>query len=307
MGALDLQIPDQVPTFELEFQLTEELLGKSFYGNREFELPFDYENEREREKMIEKNAQLYVEIAEELEHSIIMITSGRGFDDVLDTVQAIKDISGDRYMIIVHGDGTFSIPDGEEMVEMAHWLYKEKEEAKAEARRMADEAIKRAERAVEAGVDGFALCADYCFNDGPFFSPNLFAEFIAPYLADIIDKIRELGAYAIKHTDGDIIPILDALVDCKPHALHSLDPMAGVDIKEVKEQVGDRVCLIGNVNCALMQTGTEEEIKESALYALENGKPGGGYIFSTSNVAFKGMPLESYLLIHEIWKDNRAY
>jgi uroporphyrinogen decarboxylase len=29
-------------------------------------------------------------------------------------------------------------------------------------------------------------------------------------------------------------------------------------------------------------------------YAMTHGKPGGRYIFSTSNCIFKGMPLESY-------------
>ena len=35
-----------------------------------------------------------------------------------------------------------------------------------------------------------------------------------------------MGFYVIKHTDGNIMPILDQLVERKPHALHSLDPQA---------------------------------------------------------------------------------
>lgn len=51
----------------------------------------------------------------------------------------------------------------------------------------------------------------------------------------------------------------------------------------------------------------EEEIIANAKYGLNNGKPNGGYIFSTSNVAFKGMPLENYMLIHDVWKQGRVY
>jgi uroporphyrinogen decarboxylase len=83
--------------------------------------------------------------------------------------------------------------------------------------------------------------------------------------------------------------------------------MAGVDIAEVKRLYGNKVCLIGNVNCALLQTGTREEIIANAKYSIDHGKPNGGYIFSTSNVAFKGMPLESYMLIHDVWKQGRMY
>ncbi len=138
---------------------------------------------------------------------------------------------------------------------------------------------------------------DYCFNTGPFMSPAQFAEFVTPYLARLIQGYRDMGFYTVKHTDGNIMPILDQLVQAHPHALHSLDPQAGVDIAEVKRLYGDRVCLIGNVNCGLLDTGTEEECVESARYCLKHGMPGGGYIFSTSNCVYTGMRLSRYELI----------
>ena len=52
---------------------------------------------------------------------------------------------------------------------------------------------------------------------------------------------------------------------------------------------------------------TREQMIESARYCMVHGKPGGGYIFSTSNVVFKGMPLENYYLILEVWKQYRDY
>lgn len=120
--------------------------------------------------------------------------------------------------------------------------------------------------------------------------------------------IRSMGGYAIKHTDGNIMPILDQLIECRPHAIHSLDPMAGVDIAEVKEITAKSgVAICGNVNCALMMTGTDEDVRQSALYAIKHGKPGGGYIYSSSNCIFKGISPERYSLILDVWKQNRDY
>jgi len=97
-------------------------------------------------------------------------------------------------------------------------------------------------------------------------------------------------------------------MECRPHAIHSLDPMAGVDIAVVKKLTQEKgIAICGNVNCALMQTGTDEEVRESALYALKHGKPGGGYIFTTSNVPFRGLPAERYEMILNIWKEHRDY
>ena len=138
-------------------------------------------------------------------------------------------------------------------------------------------------------------------------SPRMFAEFVTPYLARLIETIRNHGGYAIKHTDGNIMPILDQLVSTRPHALHSIDPMAGVDIREVKRLVGDKVALCGNVHCAAMQTGTDEEVIASAEYCLTYAKPGGGYVFCTSNIPFKGLPLERYLMVLDVWKRMRDY
>ena len=135
----------------------------------------------------------------------------------------------------------------------------------------------------------------------------MFDEFITPFLSMICKAGREDGQYVIKHTDGNIMPILNSLVEAGPHALHSIDPMAGVDIREVKRLVGHKVALCGNVHGAALQTGTDEEVIESAEYCLKYGGEGGGYIFATSNVPFEGMPPERYQLILDIWKKHRKY
>jgi uroporphyrinogen decarboxylase len=189
------------------------------------------------------------------------------------------------------------------MEAFSYRLADEPDQVKREAQAAVDRMLERAEKIRgHGGLDGFALCSDYCLNTGPFLSPAQFAEFVTPYLARLVRGYRDMGFYAIKHTDGNIMPILDQLVQAGPHALHSLDPQAGVDIAAVKRLYGDRICLIGNVNCGLMDTGTDDEVVASAQYALRHGKPGGGYVFSTSNCIYTGMALSRYELILDVWR-----
>ena len=138
-------------------------------------------------------------------------------------------------------------------------------------------------------------------------SPAQFSEFVTPYLAEVTAGYRALGYYVIKHTDGNIMPILDQLVQTNPHALHSLDPQGGVDIAEVKRRCGKQVCLIGNVSCSALDTGTDAEVIASTRYALQHGMPGGGYIFSTSNCIYTGMPLSRYDLMLKIYREEGIY
>jgi uroporphyrinogen decarboxylase len=135
----------------------------------------------------------------------------------------------------------------------------------------------------------------------------MFDEFITPYLIRLVGGYREMGYYVIKHTDGNILPILDSLLAAKPHALHSLDPQGSIDIAQIKRRVGKQVCLCGNVNCGLLDTGTDEQVTESTRYALRHGMPGGGYIFCTSNCIYTGMPLRRYELMLDIWRAEGNY
>ena len=71
--------------------------------------------------------------------------------------------------------------------------------------------------------------------------------------------------------------------------------------------VGDNVCLAGNVDCALLVRHDAQKVRESALYCLKHGKPGGGYIFASSNSIFTPMRLEDYLLMLEMRKEYGRY
>ena len=300
--ALDRGIPDYVPTFELEFQLEEELCGKRFL--REDDLKGL--SEPEVEAKLYENAEYLLKVYRELDHDAICLHY-ISQEHMYRQIQILRELSGDEYAIFVHGDGTLSIMDGDEMEELAYQMYEEPELLHERCEKMAQNAMARNRLMVEAGVDGFILCSDYCFNMGPFMSPQKFSEFVTPYLTRIIADIRAMDKYAIKHTDGNIMPIIDQLVSAHPHALHSLDPMAGVDIKKVKEMYGDQVALCGNVHCAHLQTGTEQDVIDSCRYCLTYAKPNGGYVFATSNIPFKGMELDRYKLVLRVWREMRDY
>ncbi len=298
----------RVPHFELVFFLTMEAFGKVHPSHRDYSQWVQME-EKERQLHRDDMAQLYVDTAERYEQSaIFMHPNPDTVEEDKYTLDLIREKTGDKFFIMRHGDATFAIPDGTRMTEFSYRLFDDPQGVKDEAQRRVDLALDRAvELKAHGELDGFALCADYCFNTGPFLRPAHFAEFIAPYLKSLVAGYRELGFYVIKHTDGNIMPILDDLLAANPHALHSLDPQGGVDMAEVKRLCGDQVCLIGNVNCGMLDTGTDEQVIESAGYALKHGMPGGGYIFSTSNCIYTGMRLSRYELMLDVWRRMGNY
>jgi uroporphyrinogen decarboxylase len=309
MAALDRQpMTGRVPHFELVFFLTMEAFGKIHPHHRAYS-QWDQMEAKERQLHRKDMADIFIATAERFEHSAIFLHPNPSRDDeCARLVDLVRERSGGKYFLMLEGDATFSIPSGQTMSDFAARLGEEPEALKAEADQRVDRALARAEKLKKrGGLDGFAMCCDYCFNTSPFLSPRQFGEFVTPYLARLIRGYRDMGFYTVKHTDGNIMPILDQLVQAHPHALHSLDPQGGVDIAEVKRRCGDKVCLIGNVKCSALDTGTDEEVIESTRYALRHGMPGGGYIFSTSNCVYTGMKLARYELMLDVWRKEGNY
>jgi uroporphyrinogen decarboxylase len=66
--------------------------------------------------------------------------------------------------------------------------------------------------AIRAGADVVLLGDDYASNHGPFCSPEHFGQLALPHLKRVINPIHEEGRLVIKHSDGNIWPLLDMIV-----------------------------------------------------------------------------------------------
>ncbi|WP_250859766.1 uroporphyrinogen decarboxylase family protein [Oceanirhabdus seepicola] len=112
-------------------------------------------------------------------------------------------------------------------------------------------------------------------------SAKRFREFVKPYLKKCMDRIiQRRGSGTTLHICGRTKKIWADMVDIGIGNL-SLDNID--DIGELKEQFGDKVCLIGNVDpVEIIMRGSREEIyaaaKECIRKAHDNPK---GYVLST--------------------------
>ncbi|HIS48979.1 MAG TPA: hypothetical protein IAA80_00555 [Candidatus Gallacutalibacter pullistercoris] len=303
------KITGHVPQFELVFFLTMEAFGRVHPSHRYYS-QWNQMSTHEKELHLQDMADLYIKTAQRYNHDAIFVhPNPANLPETRRLLEIIREKTGDEYFIVMHGDTTLSIPTGEDMMEVSVQMYEDPDSLHDQQNRWMEAAEKGASALAGTGLlDGFALCSDYAFNVNPFFSPDLFAELVAPHLKECIDTYRRLGYYTIKHTDGNINPILDQIVGCGPDALHSIDPQGHMSLTEVRQKYGDRICTIGNVNCGLLQTGTEEEAVEDVRRCLREGMDGNyGFIFSTSNCVYTGLPLERYELMQKIWREEGIY
>jgi uroporphyrinogen decarboxylase len=147
-----------------------------------------------------------------------------------------------------------------------------------------DAQIKLAERAAALGCRFLFTGDDVAYNSGPMISPAMFKRLFGAELKRVFGAYKDLGFYIMKHSDGDMMPLMDMYVDTAMDLFDPIDPVAGMDLAYMKEHYGDRIALKGNVNCATtLVSGTVDETIAETRRCLEIGMPGGGYVCSSSN------------------------
>ena len=149
---------------------------------------------------------------------------------------------------------------------------------------------------------------DLAGNHGLFMSPRHVAEIICPAMKRLYANWHRSGLYVMKHSDGNLMPVMDLLLDAKPDGLHPIDPLAGMSLEQMKRQYGGRVCLMGNVNCAgHLVFGTREQVIEETRHCIDVAAPGGGYILSSSNSIPRSVKPENYVAMIETVKQYGQY
>jgi uroporphyrinogen decarboxylase len=144
--------------------------------------------------------------------------------------------------------------------------------------------VQLARRAVRAGADVVSLGDDYAWRTGPMMAPTQFVEFFLPGIKRVVDAVHEEGALCFKHCDGNIWSLMDYFVEAGFDGINPLEPIAGMDLGEVKRRYGDRLCLLGNVDCGyILSEATTAEVVADVKRCLREGAPGGGFILMSSN------------------------
>ena len=300
LKALSFREPDRPPHFEVMFELEHEAFGLRFPDRTAWQGC----TEVEKERMIDTCMEVYVRIVEQYQWDALAVFWPWSDPD---GVVAAKTTFGERILIgSIVGGTTWSIEHMDDWTQFAVDLVERPDRIHAVAEERTRTAVAAFDRLIDAGADFIHVVNDVAFNGGPFISPPQFHEFITPYLARQVQHIRERGALPFVHTDGNIMPVLDDYLSLGAACFQSVDPMAGLDIAEVKKRSHGRMALMGNVQCSLLQDGPMEAIRRSARYCLENASPGGGYIFGTSNTIFAGMPLENYEYMLEVYREFYA-
>ncbi len=126
---------------------------------------------------------------------------------------------------------------------------------------------------IQAGADTITI-ADPT-SSGDIISRQLWEEFGFIYTKRLVKELKKNKIKTILHICGDTSEMLDTFVNLSIDAI-SLEEK--VDLAFAREKVGNKVCLLGNVDPINLKDNTVEEIKEESRKCIEKGGKEGNFI-----------------------------
>lgn len=114
-------------------------------------------------------------------------------------------------------------------------------------------------------------------------SPATYEKYVFPYEKKFFEKLKpyaeKYNGYGLLHVCGNNTKVLDLYAqlgaDC-----YEVDHK--VDLKECKQRIGDKICLMGNLNpTEILLRGTVEEVEKESIACIEAAGKDGGFILGS--------------------------
>ena len=160
-------------------------------------------------------------------------------------------------------------------------------------------------KAVEEGLYPHAvlLGEDICTQRGPMISPDFIEKYYAPQLQRGLKPLLDVGCKPVWHSDGDIRPIMDMLIDCGVQGFQGFQPECGLTIDYVvqkRTREGKPLLIFGPLAVTTeLPVCTPQEVKAKVRHAIDVCRGNANLVLFTSNTINPDVPLENIKAMYE--------
>jgi len=130
-------------------------------------------------------------------------------------------------------------------------------------------------------------------------SPQFLRKEFFPRLKKIQEAWHHYDIKCLFHSDGNIMEVLDDLIETGIDGLNPIEIVAGMDIKKIKEEYGNKIFLTGGIDMSqLLSLKTPEEVKEKCIETIKICYP--GYFIGSTTEIDNSVKLENIIAMYEI-------
>ncbi len=133
------------------------------------------------------------------------------------------------------------------------------------------------------GARVIAFGDDLAYKSGPMVSPDTLNEFYGEGYKKITSTAHRYGAKIIIHCCGNTKSLLGHFIEWGFDGAHAFEPTAGNSLAEARNIVGDKLCLVGNIDVSkTLVDAPKNEVYEAVRQAIEESE-GGGLILAPAH------------------------
>ena len=139
---------------------------------------------------------------------------------------------------------------------------------------------------------------------------DYFREFVQPYEKQVIDAIHGAGKFSVYHNCGCAKRLYGNYRELGMTVWETVSepPRGDNRLADAKAVLGDRICLLGNLDHVdFLKRATPAEVAAVTREIVRTGKPGGRFIFSTSDYLEKPTPRENVVAMIAAAKAEGRY
>jgi uroporphyrinogen-III decarboxylase len=165
--------------------------------------------------------------------------------------------------------------------------------------------IKRIHDIADVELSPVALIyADMAYKTSTMFSPDFLRKEFFPRMKKVVEAWHQHGIKVIYHSDGNLMSVMDDIVDTGVDGINPVEPIAGMDIGILRLKY-PRLTLMGGIDCSqLLPYGTLEEVDIAVKKAIDEGHTGGGLLLGSSTEIHPDCKLENIL---QMWKTAKIH
>ncbi len=172
---------------------------------------------------------------------------------------------------------------------------------------VADSVTEIMEMGVAAGAHGIILADDIAYQQSTYTSPGFIEQRLLPVWKVLTATAGKLDVPVFLHSDGNLNAVLPAIAAAGFDGLQCIEPAAGMNIREVKQTYGYKLCLMGNLDPALLcvdepgRGGDDpyDRLRRAVASLLAAAGDQGGLIFGTCSGLHAGMSPD---LVHYMYQ-----
>ena len=166
----------------------------------------------------------------------------------------------------------------------------------------ADLLIEMARMMMDKGFkfDGAFLYNDMGYRNGLLFSPDTYRELLLETDQMLCEFFHSHDMPVILHSCGGVNELIPSLIEAGFDCLQPLEVKAGMDVRELKGEYGDKMAFMGGIDVRAMADPDPAVIEEEIRSKIEVAKQGGGYIYHSDHSIPKNVSFQQYLHVMEL-------